>query len=73
MKCVETYKTREIASEARRQLRESGIEARIMVDTIDSRHGALSTFDHVALMVRDEQWKAATALLSVSGNVRHAS
>ena len=63
MKCVNTFKTREHASEARKRLTEKGIESRILVDTIDMRFGGLSTFDDVALVVPEERWKEAAAIL----------
>lgn len=63
MKCVDTYKTRENASEARQRLRDKGIEAKIMVETLDGRYSALGSFEGLALVVQDDQHSAATAIL----------
>lgn len=63
MKCVDTFKTREVAQEARVKLREKGIESRVLVDTLDGRYGGLSEFDGVALMVDDDTFGAAQAIL----------
>ena len=63
MKCVDTYKTRENASEARQRLRDKGIESKIMVETLDGRFSALGSFEGLALVVKEEHLQAATVIL----------
>jgi hypothetical protein len=63
MKCVTTYKTRENASEARKHLRDKGIDSKILVETLDGRYSALGSFEGLALCVNDENLKAATDIL----------
>jgi hypothetical protein len=64
MKCVDSYKTDLIAGEKRRILAENGIESRIVVDPLESRYPALSTFSDVALMVSDEDLTVARGILA---------
>ena len=64
MKLVETYQTREKASEARRHLVERGIDAKLMVDSVDGRYSALSQFDGVAIFVDAKNLNEARAILA---------
>jgi hypothetical protein len=63
MKCVETYKTREAATEKRRLLEAAGIEAHVVVDPLEARFPALSHFQDVALMVPEASMARAETIL----------
>jgi hypothetical protein len=63
MKCVQTFKTRESANRSVQQLREGGIEARVVVDPLESRMPALSDFCDVSLMVAEKDEHKARGIL----------
>jgi len=63
MKCVETFKNREAATERQRLLTAQGIESRIAVDPLSGRYEALSHFLDVALMVGEGDFAAAQRTL----------
>ena len=63
MKCVEVYKHRDSARVSQQSLKDGGIESRIVVDPLESRFPALSTYHGVALMVQDDRFKEASAML----------
>ncbi len=63
MKCVEVFKHRDDVREKQQMLKDKGIDSRVMVDPLEGRYPALSTFHDVQLMVRSEQFNEASALL----------
>jgi hypothetical protein len=63
MKCIEVFKHRDQASEKQQALKDKGIEARVVVDPLEGRFPALSTFHDVVLMVNSEQFQEASTLL----------
>jgi len=63
MKCVEVFKHRDDVKDSQQLLKAKGIESRLLVDPLEGRYPALSTFHDVQLMVRSEQLSEATALL----------
>jgi hypothetical protein len=64
MKCVEVFKHRDAASEKQQILKRKGIDSRVVVDPLEGRFPALSSFHDVQLMVCSEQFDEASALLS---------
>jgi hypothetical protein len=67
MKYVETYKTREKASEKQRLLADKGIKSRVLVDPMEGFAPALSSFFDVALVVAPELTTEAQQLLKKAG------
>jgi hypothetical protein len=66
MKCVETYKHRDAAREKQQLLRDRGINARVVVDPLESMAPALSDFHDVVLMVEPDDLYAAQSILRES-------
>jgi len=72
MKCVETFKSRELAGEKQRLLQDKGIDARLMVDPLESYYPALAPIHGVALMVGDDKVGEAMGILRHAGMVNKA-
>ena len=63
MTCVEYFKHRDEARIQQQILKDHGIPSRVIVDPLESRSPALSSFQDVALMVQDDRLSEAKALL----------
>ena len=66
MKCIEFFKQRESATDAKLLLKTHGIQAQVVVDPLESIAPALSTFTGVGLLVDDSSEYEAMALLGHS-------
>lgn len=66
---VSTYPTTETAYVKRQELRERGIEAQILVDSLDNRYSGLGHFTDVALVVSETRWLEARRILE--GQSKH--
>lgn len=66
MRCVETFKTRELAGEIQALLEQAGIESRLSVDPMEGIAPALAHFFGVALLVNDADEATALRVLRLA-------